>query len=160
MNRITSRGPAFYSQTRVGKDGKSFQILKLRTMVEGAERTTGAVLSWSGDPRVTTLGALLRKTHLDELPQLLNIARGEMGFIGPRPERPEFVSQFRREVPNYSLRLSVKPGVTGLAQICCPYDVSVHEKLHYDLIYLVNRGSLRLSFFILSRTLLKVAQLD
>ncbi len=156
LNKLTSRGPAFYSQIRVGKNGKAFPVFKLRTMVVEAEEKTGPILSWSGDPRVTRFGQFLRKTHLDELPQLWNIIRGDMSFIGPRPERPEFVNRFRGEVGGYEWRLKVKPGITGLAQICCGYDASAAEKLEYDLVYIRNRQSLRMHVFILFRTLLKV----
>lgn len=157
VNRLTSNGPAFYSQLRVGKDGALFPLFKIRTMVVDAEATSGAVLSWSGDPRVTPFGKFLRKTHLDELPQLVNVIRGEMSFIGPRPERPEFVKEFSEVVGHYMLRHRAKPGITGLAQICCGYHASPEEKLKYDLVFLRNKNSFRLLAFILYRTVIKVA---
>ncbi len=158
INRIASHGPAFYSQIRVGKGGSLFPVYKLRTMVLEAEKKTGAILSWEGDPRITPLGRFLRKTHLDELPQLLNILRGEMSFIGPRPERPEFVRKFEDEVNRYTLRHKTRPGITGLAQICCGYHATAEEKLEYDLVFIRNKHSLRMIGFILYRTALKVLQ--
>ena len=139
----TSRGPAFYSQTRVGKDGKHFTIYKLRTMIDNCESLTGPRWSMPGDPRVTPLGWLLRKSHLDELPQLLNVLRGEMSLVGPRPERPEFVPDLERSLPNYRQRLQVRPGVTGLAQVQLPPDTdleSVRRKLAHDLYYVLHLG--------------------
>lgn len=137
--RLTSRGPAFYTQTRVGRGGRLFTILKLRTMLHNCESLTGARWSMPGDPRVTPLGWLLRKTHLDELPQLLNVLRGEMSLVGPRPERPEFVPELERALPAYRQRLNVRPGVTGLAQVQLPPDTSiesVRRKLAHDIYYI------------------------
>jgi lipopolysaccharide/colanic/teichoic acid biosynthesis glycosyltransferase len=136
--KLTSRGPAFYQQTRVGQFGQHFQIIKLRTMVDKCESLTGPRWSVPGDPRVTWLGQILRVTHLDELPQLINVLRGEMSIIGPRPERPEFLPKLERSLPGYRNRLLVRPGVTGLAQVQLPADTdleSVRRKLRYDLYY-------------------------
>jgi lipopolysaccharide/colanic/teichoic acid biosynthesis glycosyltransferase len=135
----TSPGGAFYRQRRVGRNGKVFYMIKLRTMVANCEERTGAVWSKPGDPRVTPIGRLLRDTHLDELPQLLNVLRGEMCIIGPRPERPEIVPQLAGTIPNYLDRLAVRPGLTGLAQVQLPPDVSeldVRRKLAYDRFYI------------------------
>jgi lipopolysaccharide/colanic/teichoic acid biosynthesis glycosyltransferase len=137
--RLTSRGPAFYRQTRLGKGGSLFTIYKLRTMVDRCESLTGPRWSLPGDPRVTGLGRFLRRSHLDELPQLINVLRGEMALIGPRPERPEFLPELERACPGYRERLAVRPGVTGLAQVQLPADTSVDSvrlKLAYDLYYI------------------------
>ena len=136
--KLTSRGPVFYSQTRLGKDGQPYTIFKIRTMGHNCERQSGPQWSTKGDPRVTAVGRFLRKTHLDELPQLWNVLRGDMSLVGPRPERPEFVPQLEQAVPGYRGRLLVRPGVTGLAQIQLPPDTdldSVRRKLACDLYY-------------------------
>jgi lipopolysaccharide/colanic/teichoic acid biosynthesis glycosyltransferase len=137
--RLTSRGPAFYSQTRVGQHGRQFTIYKLRTMIHNCESLTGPRWSIPGDPRVTQVGRLLRLTHIDELPQLWNVLRGDMSLVGPRPERPEFIAELERALPAYWQRLSVRPGVTGLAQIQLEPDVDiecVRRKLAHDLYYI------------------------
>jgi lipopolysaccharide/colanic/teichoic acid biosynthesis glycosyltransferase len=137
--KLTSRGPAFYTQTRLGKGGRPFTIFKLRTMVHKCESLTGPRWSMPGDPRVTPVGWLLRASHLDELPQLLNVLRGDMSLIGPRPERPEFVPELERALPAYRQRLLLRPGVTGLAQVQLPPDAdltSVRRKLAHDLYYI------------------------
>ena len=123
--KLTSRGPAFYTQLRVGRVGRVFTIFKIRTMIDNCESLTGPRWSIPGDPRITPVGWFLRKTHLDELPQLLNVLRGDMSLIGPRPERPEFLPELERQVPRYRERLLVRPGVTGLAQVQLPADTDV-----------------------------------
>ncbi len=143
--RLTSQGPAFYSQVRVGRGGRIFTIYKLRSMIHNCESLTGPRWSMPGDPRITPVGWFLRKSHLDELPQLLNVLRGEMSLIGPRPERPEFVPELEVEVPGYTQRLLVRPGVTGLAQVQLPPDTdvdSVRRKLAHDLFYIANVSAL------------------
>jgi len=156
--RLTSRGPAFYSQQRSGLDGRAFTIYKLRTMTHDCERGTGARWAVPGDTRITPLGRWLRATHLDELPQLWNVLRGDMSLIGPRPERPEIVAQLQTVLPAYKTRLRVRPGVTGLAQVQLPADTDlecVRRKLAYDLYYLERRG-ITLDLRILASTALHV----
>lgn len=139
--RVTSKGSPFYSQERVGLHGRRFTLYKIRSMVIDAERETGAIWARSGDPRVTLVGRFLRVTHLDELPQLFNILKGDMCINGPRPERPEFVDELMHVVPRYEERLNVHPGVTGLAQVQAPADsdvASVRNKLSLDLAYIGN----------------------
>ena len=143
--KLTSRGPAFYTQVRVGKRGRLFNVIKLRTMRVNAENNTGPVWAKEHDFRTTWLGSFLRKTHIDELSQLINVLRGDMSLIGPRPERPFFVNQFRRSIPRYEERLTVRPGITGLAQVKHKYDETIDDvrtKLSYDLAY-VNSMSWR-----------------
>ncbi len=140
--KITSRGPGIYRQTRVGHEGKTFQVLKLRTMRVDAE-ANGPQWSSKGDARITRLGRVLRKLHLDELPQLFNVAKGEMVLVGPRPERPEFVALLSQVIPGYERRLIVKPGITGMAQINLPPDTdlrSVERKQILDLYHIDNAG--------------------
>ncbi len=134
--KLEDGAPVFYAQERVGQHGRVFRVLKFRSMVADAEHTTGVVWATTNDSRVTRVGRLLRATALDELPQLFNILRGEMSFVGPRPERPAFVEQFRREIPGYDLRLRLRPGLTGLAQVYGRYDSDPRQKLRYDLLYL------------------------
>ncbi len=139
--KLTSRGPAFYTQTRLGKDGRPFTIWKMRTMIHNCESLTGPRWAIPGDPRITWVGQILRRLHLDEVPQLLNVLKGDMSLIGPRPERPEFVPELERAFPVYRERLNVKPGVTGLAQLQLPPDTdleSVRRKLLCDLYYIQN----------------------
>lgn len=149
--KATSRGPALFRQRRVGLRGEEFTICKLRTMVVDAERDTGPKLADPYDARVTAVGRLLRATRLDELPQFVNVLKGEMSVVGPRPERPEFVSRFVDTVPGYTKRLAVKPGITGLAQVRGGYDTDVHTKLKYDWLY-VYRQSVWLDLKILLHT--------
>ena len=140
---LTSRGPALFAQWRVGHRGRLFRMYKLRTMVRDAEEGSGPVWAADDDPRVTAIGTFLRATHLDELPQLVNVLKGEMSLVGPRPERPAYVRSFTRSIPNYAARLEVRPGITGLAQICQGYDRSVADvkrKLAYDLLYVRRMG--------------------
>ena len=141
--RLGSRGSPLHSQKRLGSCGRTITIYKIRTMYEDCEQDFGPMWSGPGDPRVTLLGRLLRATHLDELPQLLNVVRGEMSLIGPRPERPEIVAQLERCFPAYRDRLRVPPGLSGLAQILQGPDTSLHSvqtKLWYDTYYLNNHG--------------------
>jgi len=141
--RLTSRGPGFYSQARVGRGGEPFVILKLRTMYHDCETRSGVKWATRNDPRVTPVGGILRKLHVDELPQLLNVLRGDMSLIGPRPERPEFVGPLAQALPNYADRLRVRPGLTGLAQIQLPPDrdlESVRRKLVLDRVYVARCG--------------------
>jgi lipopolysaccharide/colanic/teichoic acid biosynthesis glycosyltransferase len=137
--RLTSKGPGIYSQTRVGRRGMSYRMYKIRTMRQDAEKATGPVWTSENDPRITRIGRILRKLHLDEFPQLVNVVRGEMSLIGPRPERPEFVELLAKEIPGYCDRLLVLPGITGLAQINLPPDTdfdSVRRKLILDVQYI------------------------
>lgn len=138
--RLSSKGPVLYRQARVGKDGSAFTMMKLRTMQVDAEDSTGPVLASTNDPRVTRLGRALRATRLDEVPQLLNVIRGEMSFVGPRPERPEFVRSFAESIQGYRERLKVRPGLTGYAQVNGEYHTSAATKLKYDLAYIYNRS--------------------
>ncbi len=141
--KLTSRGPAFYTQVRVGRGGRVFTIYKLRTMIHDCESLTGPRWATRDDPRVTPLGHLLRLSHLDEIPQLFNVLKGDMGLIGPRPERPEFVRELERLLPGYRDRLAVRPGVTGLAQVQLSADTdvaSVRRKLACDRYYVANVG--------------------
>jgi lipopolysaccharide/colanic/teichoic acid biosynthesis glycosyltransferase len=143
--RITSRGPGIYSQFRVGKGGRIFTMYKLRSMRIDAEAGTGPVWSGRDDGRMTGIGKWLRRLHLDELPQLFNVLRGEMSLVGPRPERPEFVRVLAAGIPGYLDRLAVLPGITGLAQINLPPDTdldSVRRKLELDREYIVEHGVL------------------
>lgn len=136
--KMTSSGPVFFRQQRVGQGGKMFTVYKLRTMVENAEALTGAVLAQERDPRVTTIGRLLRESRVDEIPQLVNVINGTMSLVGPRPERPEFVTEFIRTIPGYAERHQVKPGLTGLAQVNGEYHTTPEYKLKYDLAYIYN----------------------
>jgi lipopolysaccharide/colanic/teichoic acid biosynthesis glycosyltransferase len=147
--KISSSGPVFYKQQRVGKDGKLFTLYKFRTMVNDAEKEVGPVLASRDDPRVTKVGKILRATRLDELPQLFNVLRGDMSLVGPRPERPHFVKKHKAL---HELRLAVKPGLTGLAQIRSFYDLKPRHKIKYDYLYIQKR-SLLLNLYILIRTI-------
>ncbi len=141
--KLSSPGPVFYRQARVGQTGKTFEIIKFRTMVRDAERQTGAVWAADNDPRITTVGRFLRKTRLDEIPQLWNIFKGDMSFVGPRAERPEFQKLLQDNVAFYEERYLIKPGLTGWAQINFRYGSSIQdaeEKLKYDLYYIKNRS--------------------
>lgn len=128
--------PIFYQQERVGKDGRIFRILKFRSMIKDAEKHTGAVWATENDPRVTKVGRVLRATAMDELPQLLSIFKGDMSFVGPRPERPELVNEFTKKFPDFKKRFAVKPGLTGIAQVYGQYDTPPQHKLKYDLLYI------------------------
>ena len=152
--RVSSPGPVLYRQERVGLRNQIFRVIKFRSMRQDAEKGTGAVWATKGDSRVTPIGGFLRRTRLDELPQLWNVLRGDMSFVGPRPERPEFVSSLTEEIPFYGQRHSVRPGLTGWAQVRYTYGASredAMEKLQYDLFYIKNM-SIALDLFIIANT--------
>jgi len=152
--RLTSNHPVLYRQERMGLDGRRFWMLKFRTMEPDAEAETGPVWAVPGDPRRTPFGAFLRAWSLDELPQLFNVLKGEMSLVGPRPERPVFVEQFRRQIPRYMLRHKVKSGITGWAQVNgWRGNTSVEKRIEYDLQY-IERWSLAFDLRILRLTLL------
>jgi len=141
--KLDSKGPVIYKQIRLGKDKREFRIYKLRSMRQDAEKGTGAVWAKKNDPRITALGRILRKSRIDEIPQLVNVFRGDMSIVGPRPERPELVLQLKQHIKDYEKRLLVKPGITGLAQVLHKYDESledVKKKVQYDLAYIQNRN--------------------
>ena len=153
-NTLWSRGPLFYRQTRVGRGGQHFDLVKFRSMVPDAEAACGAVWAQEHDSRVTPVGRFLRRTRLDELPQVWNVLKGEMSLVGPRPERPEFVADLVERVPFYQARHAVRPGITGWAQVRYRYGASVEDalvKLQYDLYYIKNQ-SLYLEVSILAKT--------
>ncbi len=159
--RLDSPGRIFYTQTRVGLNGRVFRMIKLRSMVTDAEADTGAIFSRPGDPRVTRVGRFLRRTRLDELPQLINVLRGEMSLVGPRPERPEHVARLTQKIPFYRTRLIVRPGVSGWAQVRYSYgsnDEDALVKLEYDLYY-IRHQSLLLDLNIILRTVGKALAL-
>ncbi len=152
--KLDSPGDILFSQIRMGEEEREFKLYKFRSMAQDAERKTGAVWSQENDPRITSVGRVLRKSRLDEIPQLFNVLKGDMALVGPRPERPEFVEQLKDEIPYYSRRHTLKPGITGWAQVKYPYGASVedaHEKLKYDLYYIKNY-SLCLDFLIVLET--------
>ncbi|ALF11970.1 UDP-phosphate N-acetylgalactosaminyl-1-phosphate transferase [Parageobacillus thermoglucosidasius] len=135
--KLETPGPAFFLQERVGLHGKYFKVIKLRSMGVNAEKN-GAQWATKNDPRVTKVGAFIRKTRIDELPQLFNVLKGDMSLIGPRPERPMFTAQFNKEIPGFIDRLQVKPGITGWAQVNGGYDITPREKLELDRYYINN----------------------
>ena len=156
--KLSSSGPVFYLQDRVGKNGRVFNIVKFRSMRQDAEKYSGPTWADKDDPRVTRIGRLLRRTHLDEIPQFLNILEGSMSIVGPRPERPFFVKQFIEEIPFYRRRLNVRPGLTGWAQVKHKYDASMEDvraKLRFDLFYIENM-SLRMDIKIIFHTFFRV----
>jgi exopolysaccharide biosynthesis polyprenyl glycosylphosphotransferase len=156
--KIDSEGPIFFKQERLGQNGKPFNVYKFRSMIKDAEKYTGPVWSTKDDPRVTRMGKFVRKVRIDEIPQMLNVLKGEMSLVGPRPERAFFVEKLSHEIPYYRRRLKVRPGVTGWAQIKHKYDETIDDvkiKLKYDLFYIENM-SLRMDFKILLRTVFVV----
>lgn len=156
--KIDTHGPVFYRQKRIGFRGKEFTLFKFRSMVSDAERHTGPVWARKNDTRITRVGKIMRPLRIDELPQLINVLRGDMSFVGPRPERPAFVTELQKEIPLYTLRLNAHPGITGLAQVKHRYDTSIESvkrKLRYDLQY-INNLSLRMDLKILLKTVLTV----
>ncbi len=157
--KLTSKGPVFYSQERIGRFGDLFKIYKFRTMQMDAEADGPVWSAGEQDPRLTSIGGFLRRTHLDELPQLFNVLVGHMSLVGPRPERPHFVHSLHGAIPRYDQRLLLKPGITGLAQVHRPADTSladVRRKLRFDLLY-VKRMCLALDVKILAWTFLVVS---
>lgn len=138
--KMEDRGPIFYKQERLGKNLKVFYIYKIRSMRVDAEKIGGAQWAQKDDPRITKTGKFIRKTRIDEIPQLFNILKGDMSLIGPRPERPELTYKFEKEIPGFIKRLTVKPGLTGLAQVNGGYEITPNEKLKWDLIYIKNRN--------------------
>ena len=157
--KLTSRGPVIFKQVRVGEFGREFTLYKFRSMVANApdgsaEAKTGAVWKTENDPRFTGIGRIIERTHIDELPQLMNILKGDASFVGPRPERPPFVTGLKEKIPYYELRHLVRPGIAGWAQLQYKYGNSLedaYKKLEYDLYYLKNRSFL-LDFSILLKT--------
>ena len=137
---IEDRGPVLYAQRRLGRAGRTFNLIKYRTMVVDAERQTGPVLAAPADERVTAVGRALRRFHLDELPQIANILAGDMSLVGPRPERPELTAQWRDDIPGFSRRLRVRPGIAGLAQARASYHAHPRDKLRYDELYIATMG--------------------
>jgi exopolysaccharide biosynthesis polyprenyl glycosylphosphotransferase len=149
--KLISKGPIIYPQERIGQNGKPFILYKFRTMVPNAEAVTGPVWAGEKDPRITSIGRILRKTRLDEVPQFINVLKGEMSLVGPRPERAFFIEKLKEEIPIYVRRLKMKPGITGWAQVKHHYDTSVEDvkqKILYDMYYFENM-SLRLDLKIL-----------
>ncbi|SHF52147.1 Sugar transferase involved in LPS biosynthesis (colanic, teichoic acid) [Caldanaerobius fijiensis DSM 17918] len=136
--KLTSPGPIIYKQVRITEKNREFNIYKFRTMYKDAEKLTGPVLATDDDPRITKVGKILRAARLDELPQLFNVLKGEMSFVGPRPERPFFVAQFEKQHPTYTYRHNVKAGITGLAQVLGKYTTDFDDKLRFDLMYITN----------------------
>ncbi|WP_025038873.1 exopolysaccharide biosynthesis polyprenyl glycosylphosphotransferase [Geobacillus sp. FW23] len=149
--KLETPGPAFFLQERVGLHGKYFKVIKLRSMRTNAEKN-GAQWAAKNDPRVTRVGAFIRKTRIDELPQLFNVLKGDMSLIGPRPERPMFTAQFNEEIPGFIDRLQVKPGITGWAQVNGGYDITPREKLELDRYY-INNMSFWLDLKIIFKTI-------
>ncbi len=152
--RLDSRGPVFYTQRRVGKGGRTFKVVKFRTMRQDAEAANGAQWAGDNDPRVTRVGKFLRSSRLDEIPQLWCVLKGDMAFVGPRPERPEFIEWLSNQIPYYSVRHMVRPGITGWAQVKYKYGSTVadaREKLQYDLFYIKN-ASIGLDLLIMFQT--------
>lgn len=156
--KLESKGPIFFTQERMGLNGKIFKVIKFRSMIDKAEEYSGPVWSTKEDPRITKVGRFIRKVRMDEIPQMINVLKGEMSLVGPRPERPYFVERLTKEIPLYKRRLKVRPGVTGWAQVKHKYDETIEDvkiKLRFDLFYIENM-SLRMDFKILFRTIFVV----
>ena len=156
--KLDSKGPIFFKQERCGLNNKTFRIIKFRSMQHDAEKITGPVWSQKDDPRITRMGKIIRNLRIDEVPQMINVLKGEMSLVGPRPERPFFVEKLSEQIPYYKRRLKVRPGITGWAQVKHKYDESIDDvkiKLRYDLFYIENM-SLRMDFKILFRTIFVV----
>jgi exopolysaccharide biosynthesis polyprenyl glycosylphosphotransferase len=156
--KLDSEGPVFFTQERMGMNGKVFKMIKFRSMRKDAEKLTGPVWSQKNDPRVTRVGRIIRKLRIDEIPQFINVLKGDMSVVGPRPERPYFVEKLSQEIPYYKRRLKVRPGITGWAQVKHKYDESIEDvkiKLRYDLFYIENM-SIRMDLKILFRTIFVV----
>ncbi|WP_282173995.1 exopolysaccharide biosynthesis polyprenyl glycosylphosphotransferase [Cytobacillus firmus] len=149
--KLETPGPALFFQERVGLNGEIFKVIKLRSMGIDAEKN-GAQWAEKNDPRITRIGSFIRKTRIDELPQLFNVIKGEMSIVGPRPERPEFTSQFNKEIPGFIKRVSVKPGITGWAQVNGGYEITPKEKFVLDMDY-ISKQSLFLDIKILLKTI-------
>jgi exopolysaccharide biosynthesis polyprenyl glycosylphosphotransferase len=153
--KLESRGPVLYRQARLGRYGEEFQVLKFRSMRQDAEKKSGPTWAQENDPRVTRVGRIIRKLRIDELPQLINVLRGEMSFVGPRPERAHFVRQLEEKIPYFGLRMTMRPGITGWAQVEHGYgasDEDALEKLKYDLFYIKN-NNLLLDLLIVLKTI-------
>ncbi len=133
---LEDRGPVFYLQRRTGKGGRVFRLVKFRSMIADAEASTGPVWAFEHDDRITRVGRFLRATALDELPQLINVLKGDLSMVGPRPERPELVEKFAEKIPHFLQRLQVKPGLTGVAQVYGRYSSLPRHKLYYDMLYI------------------------
>ena len=158
MIKLNSRGPLLYKQKRMGKSEEIFEIYKLRTMRADAEKETGAVWAKDNDPRITSVGRVLRKAHIDEIPQLINVLKGDMSIVGPRPERPEIVRDLKTLIRDYEKRLQIKPGITGLAQVWHKYDETIEDvkkKIKYDLLY-IRKACLLVDLRILANTFVVV----
>ncbi|MFC1646255.1 sugar transferase [Candidatus Omnitrophota bacterium] len=156
--KSTSKGPVVYKQNRMGKNGEIFEIYKLRTMRVDAEKGCGAVWALKNDPRVTRVGRFLRNTHIDEIPQFINVFKGEMSIVGPRPERPEMVRDLKKVIRDYEKRHLIKPGITGLAQVLHKYDETIEDvkkKIKYDLSY-IRKRCLSVDLKILAQTIIAI----
>jgi lipopolysaccharide/colanic/teichoic acid biosynthesis glycosyltransferase len=156
--KLNSKGPVIYRQSRVGRNEEIFKIYKLRTMRMDAEKETGAVWAKENDPRITSVGRVLRKMHIDEIPQLFNVLKGQMSIVGPRPERPELVRDLKTLIGDYEKRLQVKPGITGLAQVWHKYDETIEDvkkKIKYDILY-IKKMCLLVDLRIMANTLVVV----
>ena len=161
--KLESKGPIYYNQQRYGKDGRIFAVHKFRSMVQDAEQKSGPVWAQKSDPRITKVGRIMRKTRIDELPQLLNILKGDMSFIGPRPERPFFSDTFKTQIPLYMNRLMVRPGITGLAQVTVGYDETIEDvkdKVKKDLEYIQSSNKWSMNLYILAKTIKTVLALE